>query len=102
MHPITTSSFNRAVAAAEAPDVGGRVVYGDTDSLFVMLPGRTKQQAFEIGNRLADAVSAAEPNPVELELEKVCIVCVCVRVHIGTHRHTCPHHTHTHTHTHTH
>ena len=27
-----------------------RVVYGDTDSLFVELPGRSKAEAFRIGN----------------------------------------------------
>jgi DNA polymerase zeta len=28
---------------------GAKVVYGDTDSLFVHLPGKTKDQAFIIG-----------------------------------------------------
>ncbi|KAJ9124406.1 DNA polymerase zeta catalytic subunit [Naganishia vaughanmartiniae] len=47
------------------------VVYGDTDSLFVHLPGRTKDQAFRIGNEIADAVTAANPKPVKLKFEKV-------------------------------
>ncbi|RXK35490.1 hypothetical protein M231_07268 [Tremella mesenterica] len=50
---------------------GAQVVYGDTDSLFVALPGKTKDQAFVIGNQIADAVTAANPKPVKLKFEKV-------------------------------
>ena len=53
------------------PEWGASVVYGDTDSLFVALPGRTKDQAFVIGNQIADAVSAANPKPIKLKFEKV-------------------------------
>lgn len=49
-----------------------QVVYGDTDSLFVHLPGRTKDEAFRIGNEIADAVTAVNPRPVKLKFEKVC------------------------------
>lgn len=48
-----------------------QVVYGDTDSLFVHLPGRTKDQAFRIGNEIADAVTSVNPRPVKLKFEKV-------------------------------
>jgi DNA polymerase zeta len=48
-----------------------QVVYGDTDSLFVALPGRSKEQAFKIGNEIADAVTATNPKPVKLKFEKV-------------------------------
>lgn len=51
---------------------GAQVVYGDTDSLFVALPGRSKDQAFRIGNEIADAVTAQNPKPVKLKFEKVC------------------------------
>lgn len=47
------------------------MVYGDTDSLFLSLPGRTKEQAFKIGNEVADAVTAMNPKPVKLKFEKV-------------------------------
>nr|XP_019042303.1 DNA polymerase zeta subunit [Kwoniella bestiolae CBS 10118]OCF21233.1 DNA polymerase zeta subunit [Kwoniella bestiolae CBS 10118] len=53
------------------PDWDAQVVYGDTDSLFVALPGRTKDQAFKIGNDIADAVTALNPKPVKLKFEKV-------------------------------
>nr|XP_019013605.1 uncharacterized protein I206_01675 [Kwoniella pini CBS 10737]OCF52386.1 hypothetical protein I206_01675 [Kwoniella pini CBS 10737] len=52
-------------------DWGAQVVYGDTDSLFVALPGRSKEQAFKIGNDIADAVTALNPKPVKLKFEKV-------------------------------
>jgi DNA polymerase zeta len=55
------------------PEWAAQVVYGDTDSLFVALPGRSKQQAFVIGNAIADAVTAMNPKPVKLKFEKVCL-----------------------------
>ncbi|XP_047315790.1 DNA polymerase zeta catalytic subunit isoform X1 [Impatiens glandulifera] len=48
-----------------------RVIYGDTDSMFVLLKGRSVEEAFEIGNQIASAVSALNPNPVTLKMEKV-------------------------------
>jgi hypothetical protein len=53
------------------------VVYGDTDSLFVHLPGRTKDQAFRIGNEIADAVTSVNPKPVKLKFEKVSWIASC-------------------------
>ncbi|CAJ1077657.1 LOW QUALITY PROTEIN: DNA polymerase zeta catalytic subunit [Xyrichtys novacula] len=55
---------------------GARVVYGDTDSLFVLLKGATKEQAFKIGNDIAEAVTATNPKPVKLKFEKVYLPCV--------------------------
>ncbi|GLD93414.1 hypothetical protein PINS_up002006 [Pythium insidiosum] len=55
-----------------------RVVYGDTDSLFVLLRGRSKHEAFRIGQEIADAVTAANPRPVTLKMEKVYMGCVLV------------------------
>lgn len=51
--------------------IGSRVIYGDTDSLFVHLPGRSHLEAFEFGEQLCKAVTADNPPPVELKLEKV-------------------------------
>lgn len=55
---------------------GARVVYGDTDSMFVLLKGATKEQAFKIGNEIAEAVTATNPKPVTLKFEKVYLPCV--------------------------
>lgn len=55
---------------------GARVVYGDTDSLFVLCPGRTRKEAFEIGAEIAEAVTNDNPKPVKLKLEKVYQPCI--------------------------
>lgn len=57
-------------------DWGARVVYGDTDSLFVQLPGRTRAEAFAIGQEIADTVTSVNPAPVKLKLEKVYQPCI--------------------------
>ncbi|KAK9480049.1 hypothetical protein V1514DRAFT_326278 [Lipomyces japonicus] len=51
------------------------VVYGDTDSVFVHLPGRTKEQAFQIGKQIAQTVTGMHPNPIKLKMEKVYLPC---------------------------
>lgn len=48
-----------------------RVVYGDTDSMFVLLEGRSVAEAFAVGRAIAEAVTERCPHPMELELEKV-------------------------------
>jgi len=55
---------------------GARVVYGDTDSVFVCLPGRTVGEAFEFGEEFCKAVTASNPPPVHLKLEKVYSSCM--------------------------
>jgi DNA polymerase zeta len=55
---------------------GAEVVYGDTDSLFVYLKGRTKDQAFDIGEEIAKTVTNMNPRPVKLKFEKVYFPCV--------------------------
>jgi DNA polymerase zeta len=55
---------------------GAEVVYGDTDSLFVYLKGRTKDQAFNIGEEIARTVTNMNPRPVKLKFEKVYLPCV--------------------------
>jgi DNA polymerase zeta len=55
---------------------GAEVVYGDTDSLFVHLKGRTKDEAFKIGKEIAETITKANPRPVKLKFEKVYFPCV--------------------------
>ncbi|KAF3912680.1 hypothetical protein ABW21_db0203950 [Orbilia brochopaga] len=55
---------------------GAEVVYGDTDSLFVYLPGRTKDEAFDIGADISRTVTAMNPRPIKLKFEKVYLPCV--------------------------
>jgi DNA polymerase zeta len=55
---------------------GAEVVYGDTDSIFVHLKGRTRDQAFTIGEEIAEAVTKTNPRPIKLKFEKVYHPCV--------------------------
>ncbi len=55
---------------------GAEVVYGDTDSLFVYLKGRTRDQAFDIGEEIAATITNLNPRPVKLKFEKVYHPCV--------------------------
>jgi DNA polymerase zeta len=55
---------------------GAEVVYGDTDSLFVYLKGRTRDQAFTIGEEIAATVTNTNPRPIKLKFEKVYHPCV--------------------------
>ena len=55
---------------------GAEVVYGDTDSLFVYLKGRTRAEAFDIGEDIAATVTKMNPRPVKLKFEKVYHPCV--------------------------
>ena len=50
---------------------GAEVVYGDTDSLFVYLPGKSKEDAFRIGQEIVDLVTSQNPRPIKLKFEKV-------------------------------
>jgi DNA polymerase elongation subunit (family B) len=55
---------------------GAKVVYGDTDSVFVLLKGATKERAFQIGNEIAHRVTDDNPWPVKLKFEKCYLPCV--------------------------
>lgn len=48
-----------------------QVIYGDTDSIFVYLPGRSKDQAFDIGEDIAQTITCQYPSPIKLKFEKV-------------------------------
>ena len=50
---------------------GAKVLYGDTDSVFIKLPGRSVKEAFAFGEEYCKAVTASNPPPVQLKLEKV-------------------------------
>lgn len=55
-----------------------RVIYGDTDSLFIHLPHHTRLEAFAIGNEIASAVTASNPLPIRLQMEKVLQPCFLI------------------------
>jgi DNA polymerase zeta len=55
---------------------GAEVVYGDTDSLFVHLEGKTRDQAFEIGQDIARTITQQNRSPIQLKFEKVYHPCI--------------------------
>ncbi|KAF3004025.1 DNA polymerase zeta [Curvularia kusanoi] len=70
-------TLEKAIALIHATEKwGAEVVYGDTDSLFIYLKGRTRDQAFTIGEEIAKAVTEANPRPIKLKFEKVYHPCV--------------------------
>ncbi|KAH6762547.1 recovery protein 3 [Perilla frutescens var. hirtella] len=52
-----------------------KVIYGDTDSMFVLLEGRSLQEAFTVGREIASAITEMNPSPVTLKMEKVYYPC---------------------------
>lgn len=70
-------TLERAIKVVEANEKWqAKVVYGDTDSLFVLLPGRSKDEAFQIGEEIAATVTKDNPAPVKLKMEKVYHPCI--------------------------
>ena len=57
-------------------DWRARVLYGDTDSMFVYLPGRNKLEAFAIGKKIVEFITSKCPLYVVLKLEKVYLPCI--------------------------
>ncbi|KNC80614.1 hypothetical protein SARC_07024 [Sphaeroforma arctica JP610] len=63
-------TLERSMRFIEATWPGTKVVYGDTDSVFVHVPGASKESAFRIGQEIAEAITAREPRPMELKFDK--------------------------------
>lgn len=59
------------------PSWGATVVYGDTDSLFVYVPGKSKEDGFRIGNEIADKITTLTPRPIRMKFEKVSAAPIC-------------------------
>lgn len=55
---------------------GADVIYGDTDSLFLHFDGRSKEDAFILGNEIADEITKMNPQPMKLKFEKVYWPCI--------------------------
>uniref|UniRef100_A0A336M6X9 DNA polymerase zeta catalytic subunit n=1 Tax=Culicoides sonorensis TaxID=179676 RepID=A0A336M6X9_CULSO len=70
-------TLERAIKFVEAnKEWRAEVVYGDTDSLFILLPGRDRASAFIIGQEIAEAVTEDNPTPIKLKFEKVYQPCI--------------------------
>lgn len=74
-----TKLENAAQAVNDRAEWNAEVVYGDTDSLFIHMPGRTREQAFQLAQEIANEITSRNPKPIRLKVEKVyqpCILCV--------------------------
>lgn len=50
----------------------GRVIYGQTDSIFCHFPNATREEAIEMGQKAADQVSEVFPSAMSLKYERIC------------------------------
>ncbi|KAE8658019.1 DNA polymerase zeta catalytic subunit [Hibiscus syriacus] len=66
------STLEKAISYVNAHEKWkANVIYGDTDSMFVLLEGRNVEESFKIGREIATAITAMNPYPVTLKMEKV-------------------------------
>ncbi|EDR24417.1 DNA polymerase zeta catalytic subunit, putative [Entamoeba dispar SAW760] len=63
-------TLEKAINFAERK-FGGKVIYSDTDSLFVEMEGKTLEESFEVGKHLCEEFNKTIPPPMKLQLEKV-------------------------------
>jgi DNA polymerase zeta len=52
------------------------VVYGDTDSMFILAKGCSREEAFQIGRSFTRYITALLRNPMELKFEKIYHPCL--------------------------
>ncbi|XBW37441.1 hypothetical protein QEN19_003022 [Hanseniaspora menglaensis] len=57
---------------------GAKVVYTDTDSLFVLFPGKTREEAFKFGREMAKIITENNLSPIRLKFEKLYHPCILV------------------------
>ncbi|KAJ8608621.1 hypothetical protein CTAYLR_008714 [Chrysophaeum taylorii] len=77
-----------AIRAIQAEIPEARVVYAQTDSVFVLLPGRSYDEAVRVGQQCADLVTSKTPDPLALEFQRVLqpFVLLHVNRYAGTER----------------
>ena len=72
-------TLERAIQLVESStEWNARVVYGDTDSLFVHFPGYSRDEAFDISYEIMDMVTKSNLKPIKLKLEKVYQPCILI------------------------
>ena len=55
----------------ENPKWNAKVIYGDTDSMFVSIANASVKEAIKIGNEMAEEITKRNPEPIKLQFEKV-------------------------------
>eukprot|EP00744_Colponema_vietnamica_P014749 GILI01020645.1.p1 GENE.GILI01020645.1~~GILI01020645.1.p1 ORF type:complete len:788 (+),score=80.60 GILI01020645.1:201-2564(+) len=73
------SALEEAIrTVSDNPEWNAKVVYGDTDSIFIQLPGRSKDDAFEIASEMCTAINCKFPSPITIKFEKVYMPCFMI------------------------
>lgn len=70
-------TLERAIQTVEN-EWNAKVVYGDTDSLFVELPNVSREDAFKIGKEISERITLMNPSPIKLVFEKVYHPCFLI------------------------
>ena len=60
------------------PIWNAKVIYGDTDSVFILLANRTKSEAFELGYIIANYITNKLPENMILKFEKIYLNCILI------------------------
>ena len=68
--------LSKSIEIINNGNFGAKVVYGDTDSLFIYFPGKSRSEAFSIGRHIAQYITDQFPDPIKLKFEKVYHPCV--------------------------
>ena len=72
-------------------EFSGKVIYGDTDSIFVLFEGKTISEAFQIGKEIAKKVTERNPQPIKLQFEKVyCPLVMVSKKHYAGYKYETP------------
>ncbi|EAX90713.1 DNA polymerase family B containing protein [Trichomonas vaginalis G3] len=54
------------------------VLYGDTDSLFVMMPPASTEKCFQFADKLCEEITSIFPSPIRIKIEKIYRGCFLV------------------------
>lgn len=65
----------RAINTVEK-EFGGKVMYGDTDSMFIEFEGKSLKESYEIAQQIVQRVTSMNPYPVQLKYEKIYYPCI--------------------------
>lgn len=53
-----------------------KVIYGDTDSIFIQFPNCDRQEAFKRAYEMVEAITESNPSPIKMKFEKIYQPCV--------------------------
>lgn len=70
-------TLERAIELVESREEwGAKVVYGDTDSIFIQFKNCDRETAFKRAMEMVDAITASNPYPIKMKFEKIYQPCV--------------------------